>query len=529
LMYSSTRAAAEAVEDAGVDLITYVPGHPITDLAEAVAGAKIAINEKVALEVALGRSASGGRSLVIVKNVGMNLLADPLVISATMTIGAGLVVLVGDDIGPEGSQAEMDSRHYGPLSMLPLLDASDASSLYSSLIEAFTLSERMRAPAIVRLTSGVIKSSEEKPPARRELPPPEGGFRREIWDLTARGRHQRFYKRAFPIACEASESSSLNRIVCDSNSSIGIIAAGRPAALAAGLGYPVLALGYAHPLPANLIRSFLDRHELVLVAEEPGPFIESRVQLRGGVYGRLTGDLSQGEVTLEGLRKALDRMETACGSPPVAPSASASSTLPVAPPSTPGLALPAYAPAASHGPPASKRPAALPSAEDEERALPGRRGICPDCPYLPLYKAITGIERMVAGDAGCSIMAVRDPPAVDMVYGLGSSIGVASGFAEKGIALIGDYAFSHSGLQGLINALWQERPVLVVLLENERAAMTGGQMVPSLMPVLKALLPVRSIEMPAEEKAAREILLDEISRPGIGLLAARARCPRFQP
>ncbi|MBN1323839.1 MAG: indolepyruvate ferredoxin oxidoreductase subunit alpha [Methanotrichaceae archaeon] len=521
-MYSSIKAAAEAVDDARVDLVACVPGYPITDLAEALCGARVAVNEKVALEVALGRSASGGRSLVIVKNVGMNLLADPLVISATMTIGAGLVILVGDDIGPEGSQAEMDSRYYGPLSMLPLLDSSDTSSLYSTLIEAFSLSERMRAPAIVRATSGVIKSSEGEPPARRVLAPPAGGFEREIWELTARGRHQRFYKRAFPIACEASESSSLNRIFGDDDPRIGIIASGRPVTLAAWLGYPVLALGYAHPLPANLIRSFLERHELVLVAEEPGPFIESRVQLRGGIFGRLTGDLPQGEVTLEGLRKALNRMEAAS---PLTGAGSAASK-----PSSP-LCSEAFSPP-SHKPHAAfpaSQPLFAPTSTEEERALPGRRGICPDCPYLPLYRALASLGKTVAGDAGCSIMAVRDPPAVDMVYGLGSSIGVASGFAEKGIALIGDYALAHSGLQGLINALWQERPVLVVLLENERAAMTGGQMVPSVMPVLAALLPIRSIEMPMAEKTIREILLDEISRPGIGLLAARARCPRFQP
>jgi indolepyruvate ferredoxin oxidoreductase alpha subunit len=105
-------AAVQAAEDAAAWVRTYVPGYPITDLAAALK-AEISVNEKVALEIALGASATGRRALVIVKQVGMNILADPLVISATQTIGSGLVIIAGDDLGPRFSQAEMDSRFYG--------------------------------------------------------------------------------------------------------------------------------------------------------------------------------------------------------------------------------------------------------------------------------------------------------------------------------------------------------------------------------------------------------------------------------
>src|SRR5512136_913598 len=115
------QSAVLAAEDAGAKVRTYVPGYPITDLAAAL-GCQISVNEKVALEIALGASATGLRSLVVVKQMGMNILADPLIISATHSIGSGVVVLVGDDLGPRGSQAEMDSRFYGPVSELQLLD-----------------------------------------------------------------------------------------------------------------------------------------------------------------------------------------------------------------------------------------------------------------------------------------------------------------------------------------------------------------------------------------------------------------------
>src|SRR5512141_432196 len=144
-----------AANDAAAKIRTYVPGYPTTDLAAALK-AEISVNEKVALEIALGASATGLRSLVVVKQVGMNNLADPLVISATQTIGSGLVVIAGDDLGPRRSQAEMDSRFYGPLSELPMLDPRSPEDLYASIMEAYALSERLRIPAIVRVTARLL-------------------------------------------------------------------------------------------------------------------------------------------------------------------------------------------------------------------------------------------------------------------------------------------------------------------------------------------------------------------------------------
>src|SRR5512136_3007336 len=155
---SGLDAVKYSAEDCNIGTITWVPGYPITEIAESL-GAKIAVNEKVALEVALGASAMGARSMVIVKQVGMNVLADPLVISATHTIGSGLVILAGDDLGPRGSQAEMDSRAFGPLSLLPVLDPRDPAALYSSILEAFQLSESLRIPCIVRVTKRLISST----------------------------------------------------------------------------------------------------------------------------------------------------------------------------------------------------------------------------------------------------------------------------------------------------------------------------------------------------------------------------------
>lgn len=470
------QSAVLAAEDAGVAVRTYVPGYPITDLAAAL-GCQVSVNEKVALEIALGASATGLRSLVVVKQMGMNLLADPLVISATHCIGSGVVVLAGDDLGPRGSQAEMDSRFYGPISELPMLDPGSPGLLHASLLEAYSLSERLRIPVMVRVTARLLAAQGPDIPSR---PLPAGGerFEWENWELTARGRHQRHHDRTMAFAEEASESSPLNQVQISGE--IGIIASGSPAILAQGLGVSLLGLGYSHPLPRRILRRFIDGHRLILVAEEPEPFLESLLSENPKIRGKGTGHLPRGQLERIHIIRALERLDG--------------------------------------------RPQTM-SQVYESVAERGYEGVCQECPFRPLFSALAEVDVPVAGDAGCSIRATRPPfSSADVVYGLGSSVGVASGFSKKGIALIGDFALAHSGLNGLINAVWQKRDILVVVIQNDVAAMTGGQGAPDLTGVLKALLPTRLMNLPATQKEIAAILQVELCRRGPSALVARGRC-----
>ncbi len=468
-----------AVQDAGVQAITYVPGYPITEAAEALK-AEISVNEKVALEIALGASAIGCRALVLAKQLGMNILVDPLVISAGHGIGSGVVVIAGDDLGPRGSQAEMDSRSFGPLCELPVLDPMDPGSLYGSILEAYTLSEWLRIPVIVRVTSRLLSTD-----APLIQPHPSKGsgqeFERIGWELTVRGRHQKHRDRVLAFAKEASESTTQNRLQILGD--VGIIASGYPAALAEGLGASLLSLGYAYPLPWKLMRRFIDGHRLVLIAEEPKACIESQLQMSPKVRGRLTGHLPWGPLERSDLLKALANLEKRI----------------------------------------EKGPQVYESAAER-----GYEGLCDDCPYVPLFRALAELDVPVAGDAGCSIRATRKPyESVDVVFGLGSSVGVASGFGKKGVAVIGDFALAHSGLQGTINAVWQKRDVLVVLLKNDVAAMTGGQETPDLTGLLETLVPTRWLELPAPEDKIKEMLQEELARPGASAMVAEGRCPKY--
>ena len=485
-----------ALADLEVSLRIYVPGYPITDAVLALGDeAQMATNEKVAMEVALGASAAGRRSMVLVKHLGVNLLSDPLSIAPSHSIGAGLVVLAGEDVGPRGSQAEMDTRNYGPLCEIPVLEPSGTGLLRSALEEAYALSEKIRAPAMVRTTFefGGGDGGPELAPAESSARHDErkvgrfATFDRSIWDLTAKGRHQRYRIEALPQMRSASERSDLN-LLREGGGDLGIIASGRAASFASKMDLSLLVVGFSHPLPIEAIREFVSEHDKILVAEEPTPFIEARLMLCSDIFGKLTGHLSWGRMEEGDIERAADLI--ASGEEP--------------------------------------GPAAPPQRFDERLAS---KTVCDDCPYLPLYEAVADLSVPVAGDAGCSIRAVRDPPgAVDVVYGLGSSVAVACGFGKKGVAIIGDYAIAHSGLLGLIDAVNNEREVLVVLLNNGVAAMTGGQSVPDLSPVLRAIVPdLQTVDLPSGRDEIIELLSLEMARPGVSLVVARGACPRFGP
>ena len=185
------KAVVLAADDAGAVVRTYVPGYPITDLAAGLK-AEISVNEKVALEIALGASATGLRSMVVAKQVGMNALADPLVISATHNIGSGLVLIAGDDLGPRGSQVEMDSRFYGLVAKLPLFDPTDPENLYASILEAYSLSEKLRVPVIVRVTAPLLAAEGDPISSHPSLGTGQI-FERPEPELTMRGLNQRHH------------------------------------------------------------------------------------------------------------------------------------------------------------------------------------------------------------------------------------------------------------------------------------------------------------------------------------------------
>lgn len=504
-----------AALDSDVSFITGVPGYPVTSLMElflrktveeelldaskantlvsGVATSKIVLdysarwltNEKVALETALGASVSGRRALVIVKHVGMNLLSDPLITSVTHTIGAGLVIIAGDDPGAKGSQNEQDSRWYGRIAEIAVFDPASPDTAYRALRRAYELSEETKTPVILRITAGLERSKGNIIRlSKSSAPHPE--FDRAIWKNRMVEKHQLFHSRTYPLLEEEAENTDLNVVKkrtagntgygLDSRyGQIGIISSGFTSSIVEEIlkkqsefhavdSYPEishLSIGLVNPLPLKKIKAFLRSNQKVLVAEESEPFIEEQIRIIGNVYGKKTGHLPYGQIRHEDIEFALEHLEDEILEP-------ADTT-------------------------------SLKAAKKNNRT-----GICDDCAYLSLYRFLSTLDVRVAGDMGCSVRSAPDPlAAVDVSFALGSAISVACGFEKKGIAVIGDFALAHSGILGLLSAATTGCNVLVLVLQNEVAAMTGGQSVFDLRKVVEAITPDVSVfDIDTNEKEA---------------------------
>ncbi|WP_048130318.1 MULTISPECIES: indolepyruvate ferredoxin oxidoreductase subunit alpha [unclassified Methanosarcina] len=533
-----------AAIDSDVTLITGVPGYPVTSLMElflktanpstssiktdnsstpthsSTYRARWLTNEKVALEIALGASVSGTRALVLVKHVGMNLLSDPLITSVTHTIGAGLVIIAGDDPGVKGSQNEQDSRWYGRIAEVAVFDPVGPDAAYRTLRRAYELSEETHVPVIIRVTAGLEKSKGKV----RRLPTSSAvhpRFDRSIWGLRMVEKHQHFHSKVYPVLEAEAENTDLNEIKegteeIEAETQVseqkeverikgverfGIISSGFASSIVEDTlkksgcypGVSHLVLNLVNPLPLQKIGNFLKNNRRVLVAEESEPFIEEQILIAGNVCGKKTGHLPYGQIMPEDIEFALEHIEDKM----------------------------------------------IPSPVDSVRTESGKKdrtAICEDCPYLPLYHFLRIPDVQIAGDMGCSVRSAPEPlAAVDVSFALGSAISVACGFEKKGIAVIGDFALAHSGILGLLNAASEGSEVLVLVLQNEVAAMTGGQKVPDLRKVVKAIVPdVSFFDLDREEgkkptpgSELSDLILEKLALPGISVIYIKGQCRKY--
>ncbi|KGK98609.1 indolepyruvate ferredoxin oxidoreductase [Methanococcoides methylutens] len=496
-----------ALIDSKVELVTGVAGFPVTavmnyfekNLASDIPTLWMT-NEKVALEAALGASVSGKRSLVLTKHVGMNVLSDPLVTAVTHTIGAGVVIVAGDDPGVRASQNEQDSRWYGEVAEVAVFDPSNPDATYSSLIRAFELSESTKTPVIVRITDrlektiGTVTRSDDIKTGTEA----KATFDRSIWKLTMRGKHQHFHINVQPLLVDEAENSPLTRSVKASKTSkIGIISSGYPSLLVdellseKQLEVSHLSLNVVCPLPLRKLRDFISDHEKVLVVEESEAFIESHISICGNVLGKMTGHLPYGRIEKEQIALAIENFD---------------------------------------------KDKVTEYTFIETIKGRGSRSLCEDCLFLPVYRMLHDLNILIAGDMGCSIRSAPAPlEAVDVGFALGAAISTAIGFDKKSVAVIGDFGLSHSGIVGLINAVETGRDVLVMVLDNRTAAMTGGQSTPDLTGAVKALCDdVTVFEFNDPELAGDRIkeleglVRDKLSINGVSVIYVRADCVLYK-
>ncbi|HIZ73864.1 MAG TPA: indolepyruvate ferredoxin oxidoreductase subunit alpha [Candidatus Mediterraneibacter stercoravium] len=437
-------AIARGAYEAGVKVSSAYPGTPSTEISEYLVQYRDDVyeewapNEKVATEVAVGASLAGVRAMACMKHVGLNVAADPLYSVSYMGVSGGLVIVVADDPGLYSSQNEQDTRMVARAAQIPVIEPSDSAEAKDLFKEAFELSEKFDRPFIFRTTTrlahsqGLVELKERVVP--EDKPYVKNIQKNVMMPGNAKGRHIAIEKLNNELA-EAANTLPMNRVEMN-DTKIGVITSGIPYQYVkeALPEASVLKLGMVNPLPRKLIEDFASRVETLYVVEELDPVIEEQVKSWGiKVIGKEILTV-QGEYSANMLRRAILKQD---------------------------LDL--------------KEPA----------AAPGRPPIlCPGCPHRSVFYVLNKLKMHAAGDIGCyTLGAVAPLSVIDTTMCMGSSISTLHGMEKaKGkdyikdwVAVIGDSTFMHTGVNSLMNMVYNNATGTVIILDNSTTGMTGHQ------------------------------------------------------
>lgn len=439
-------AIARGAYEHGVTVATAYPGTPSTEITEEITkfdniNAQWSPNEKVALEVGIGASIAGARTIVTMKHVGLNVAADPFMSISYPGVNAGLVIAVADDPGQHSSQNEQDTRYFGMAAKVPILEPSDSQECKDFVGESLEISEAFDTPVILRLTTRVshsqtlvqIQEKQDIPlkdydqnPNKYIVAPVVAKQRRVV----AEERLRKLEKFA--------ETTSLNKVEYK-DLKIGVITSGIAYQYAKEVmpDASFLKLGLSYPLPKEKITEFVNKCEKVYVIEELEPIFEEKIKSWGlDVIGKEVIPVI-GELSPAIIRKAIF-----------------------------GESIKGVVPKFKENIP--NRPPTL----------------CPGCHHSGVFYVLKKLKLHVSGDIGCYTLAAFPPLAsMDTSICMGASIGMALGFekargkefAKKSVAVIGDSTFFHSGITGLIDTVYNNGNTTTIILDNSITGMTGHQ------------------------------------------------------
>lgn len=437
-------AIARGAYEAGIKVSSAYPGTPSTEISEYMVQYKDtfyeewAPNEKVAAEVAVGASIAGVRAMACMKHVGLNVASDPLYSVSYMGVNGGLVLTVADDPGLYSSQNEQDTRMVARAAQIPVIEPSDSAEAKEFIKAAFELSEKFDRPFIYRITTRLAHSQglvelcdreeiEDKPYVK--------DIRKNVMmPGNAKLRHVEIEKRNKELA-EAANTLSINTVEMN-DTKMGVITSGIPYQYVkeALPQASVLKLGMVNPLPRKMIEEFAAKVDTLYVVEELDPVIEEQVKSWGiKVIGKEIFTV-QGEYSANMLRKAILKEDLDIKSPADAP----------------------------------QRPPIL----------------CPGCPHRSVYHVLKKLKMHAAGDIGCyTLGAVAPLSVVDTTMCMGSSISTLHGmekakgkeYIKNWVAVIGDSTFLHTGVNSLMNMVYNNATGTVMILDNSTTGMTGHQ------------------------------------------------------
>ena len=509
LWLSGNEAIALGAWEAGVRVASGYPGTPSTEIMENLSGyegvyTEWAPNEKVGLEVAIGASFAGARALATMKHVGLNVAADPLFTSAYTGVRGGLVIITADDPEMHSSQNEQDNRNYAFAAKMPMLEPSDPAEARAMLQRAYSLSEDLDTPVLFRITTRIahVKGVVPKGERQKTAEPSIQKTPAKLVMLPGLAKQRRIAMEERMAKMRAlAETLPENRIETGE---------GRRGFICAGVSYnyvkeafpkaPVLKLGMVWPLPEQKIREFAAGLDELVVVEELDPFLETHLKAMGIKCHGKDVIPNRGELNSFIVRKAIDPGSMGELFKPL--------ELPMRPPN-----------------------------------------MCAGCPHRGIFYGLSKMKDVfVSGDIGCYTLGFLPPlSAMDACVCMGASVTMAHGMAKalgesgkgKIVAVLGDSTFMHSGITGLLNAVYNGSYASVIILDNRTTAMTGhqpnpasgksisGQAAPQLdLEKLCQALGVHRVVVvnPHDVEHTRKVLKEEIDSPDLSVIISRAPC-----
>ncbi len=500
-------AIARGAYEAGVKVSAAYPGTPSTEVSEALAKyeevyAEWSPNEKVATEVALGASIAGVRSMCAMKHVGLNVAADPLYTAAYTGVKGGMVLVVADDPGMYSSQNEQDTRMVARAAMVPVVEPSDSSEAKEFMKYAYELSETYDTPVILRSTTrlshsqGLVELGERKVP--EDIPYERNIGKFVMMPGNAIKRHLVVEARMKKMA-EDANTMAINRAEYR-DLSVGFITCGiayqyiREAMPEAS----ILKLGLVNPLPRKLIEEFAAKVDCLYIFEELEPVIEEQVKAWG--IAKAVGKeifTIQGEYSANLLRERVLGQEL--------------------------------------------------SFKTEE--VPARPPIlCPGCPHRSVFAVLNRLKIRAAGDIGCyTLGAVAPLSVIDTTICMGASISTLHGmekakgtdYVKDWVAVIGDSTFMHTGINSLMNMVYNQSKATVIILDNSTTGMTGhqdhaatgktlkGEIVPAIniAGLCRSLGIERVCEVNAfDQKELEKVIREEVKADALSVIITQAPC-----
>ena len=436
-------AIARGAYEAGVKVSAAYPGTPSTEISENIVAydeiyAEWSPNEKVATEVAIGASMSGVRAMASMKHVGLNVAADPLYTASYIGANGGLMIVVADDPGLYSSQNEQDTRAVARAALIPVIEPSDSQEAKDFVAEAMRISEEYDTPVIMRTTTrlghsqGVVELKERVVPEDKPYERDPG--KNVMMPGNAIKRHLFVEDRMNRLEADGSDFA-INKAEYK-DTSIGFITSGIPYQYVKEV-FPeasVLKLGLVYPLPKKLIEEFASKVDKLYIVEELEPVIEEQVRAWGiDCFGK---DIftKQGEYSANLLREVI------------------------------------------LGEKAEIKP---------YDGLPARPPIlCPGCPHRSTFTVLKKLKLHAAGDIGCYTLGAVPPLSViDTTLCMGSSISTLHGmekakgrdYIKNWVAVIGDSTFMHTGINSLMNMVYNQGTGTVIIMDNSTTGMTGHQ------------------------------------------------------